>query len=130
MAIARFLDGMCLALRASGLWLRYATLQNLIPSFPWIAPHALHPGAIQGKEGIKFCNLATLQVRGRHGARAGHEPQPGPGARAGDEEDQVLRPPLPLRLLLSPTEEKRRLRHRRRRADAHFRKDLEPFHVE
>ena len=29
---------MCLALRASGLWLRYATLQNLIPSFAWIAP--------------------------------------------------------------------------------------------
>ena len=23
------------------------------------APHALHPGAIQGKEGIKFCHLAT-----------------------------------------------------------------------
>ena len=60
MAIAGFLDRMCLALRASGLWLRYATLQNLIPSFPWIAPHALHPGAIQGKEGIKFCHLATL----------------------------------------------------------------------
>ena len=38
MAIARFLDCMCLALRASGLWLRSATLQNLIPSFPWIAP--------------------------------------------------------------------------------------------
>ena len=38
MAIARFLDSMCLALRACGLWLRYATLQNLIPSFPWIAP--------------------------------------------------------------------------------------------
>ena len=38
MAIARFLDRMCLALRASGLWLRYAALQNLIPSFPWIAP--------------------------------------------------------------------------------------------
>ena len=38
MAIARFLDRMCLALRACGLWLRYATLQNLIPSFPWIAP--------------------------------------------------------------------------------------------
>ena len=37
MAIARFLDCMCLALRASGLWLRYTTLQNLIPSFPWIA---------------------------------------------------------------------------------------------
>ena len=29
---------MCLALWASGLWLRYAALQNLIPSFPWIAP--------------------------------------------------------------------------------------------
>ena len=38
MAIARFLDRMCLALRSSGLWLCYATLQNLIPSFPWIAP--------------------------------------------------------------------------------------------
>ena len=37
-AIARFLDHMCLALWASGLWLRYAALQNLIPSFPWIAP--------------------------------------------------------------------------------------------
>merc|ERR1719460_1918199 len=36
--IARFLDHMCSALWASGLWLRYATLQNLIPSFPWIAP--------------------------------------------------------------------------------------------
>ena len=36
--VARFLDHMCLALRASGLWLCYATLQNLIPSFPWIAP--------------------------------------------------------------------------------------------
>ena len=38
MAIARFLDRMCLALRATGLWLRNATLQNLIPSFPCIAP--------------------------------------------------------------------------------------------
>ena len=37
-AIARFLDRMCLALWASGLWFRYATLQNVIPSFPWIAP--------------------------------------------------------------------------------------------
>ena len=32
MAIARFLDRICLALQASGLWLRYATLQNFIPS--------------------------------------------------------------------------------------------------
>ena len=23
-------------------------------------PHALHPGTIQGKEGIKYCHLATL----------------------------------------------------------------------
>ena len=38
MAIATFLDCMCLALWAEGLWLRHATLQNLIPSFPWIAP--------------------------------------------------------------------------------------------
>ena len=45
---------MCLALWASGLWLCYAAMQNLIP-------HALHPGAIQGKEGIKFCHLATLK---------------------------------------------------------------------
>ena len=29
---------MCSALRASGLWLCYATLQNLMPYFPWIAP--------------------------------------------------------------------------------------------
>ena len=47
MATDRFLDCMCLALRASGLWLRYNTLQNLIPSFRWLAPHALQPGAIQ-----------------------------------------------------------------------------------
>ena len=60
MAIARYLECMSLALRASGLWLRYAALQNVIPSFPWIASHALHPGAIQGKEGIQFCHLATL----------------------------------------------------------------------
>ena len=59
MAIAWFLDRMCLALRASGQWLRYAWLQNLIPSFPWIAPPR-PPGAIQGEEGIKFCHLGTL----------------------------------------------------------------------
>ena len=38
MAIAGFLDPSCLALRAPGQWLRYATLENWIPSFPWIAP--------------------------------------------------------------------------------------------
>ena len=36
-----------------GLWLRYATLQNVIPSFPWIAPG-------WEKEGITFCHRATL----------------------------------------------------------------------
>ena len=69
---------MCLALRASGLWLRYAALQNLIPSFPWTAPHALHPGAIQGKEGIKFCHLATLKP----GPGTGGGPEEPPGGRA------------------------------------------------
>ena len=38
---------------ASGLWLCYAALQNLIP------------GAIQGKEGIKFCHLATMSLKTR-----------------------------------------------------------------
>ena len=52
MGIARFLDCMCLALQASGLWLHYATLQNLIPSFPWIAP------GWRAREGIKFCSIA------------------------------------------------------------------------
>ena len=39
---------------------RPAALQNLIPSFPWIAPGWRAGGAIQGKEGIKFCHLATM----------------------------------------------------------------------
>ena len=30
----------------------------------YLRPHALHPGAIQGKEGIKFCHLAT-SLQGR-----------------------------------------------------------------
>merc|ERR1712024_217633 len=39
-----------------------ATLRCKIRSLPFLGwrPHALHPGAIQGKEGIKFCHLATL----------------------------------------------------------------------
>ena len=36
MTIAKFLDFMRLALER--LWLHYATLQNSIPSFPWIVP--------------------------------------------------------------------------------------------
>ena len=41
-----------------------ATLRCKIWSLPVLGlrPHALHPGAIQGKEGIKFCHLATLKV--------------------------------------------------------------------
>ena len=54
-ATSRFLDHMCLALRVSGLWLRCK-----IWSLPFLGlrPHALHPGAIQGKEGIKFYSVA------------------------------------------------------------------------
>ena len=39
-----------------------ATLRCKIWSLPFLGlrPHPLHPGAIQGKEGIKFCHLATL----------------------------------------------------------------------
>ena len=39
---------------------KVARWQNLIPSFPWIAPGWRAGSAIQGKEGIKFCHLATL----------------------------------------------------------------------
>ena len=46
--------------RHETLLLHHATLQNMIPSFPWIAPHTLHPGTVQGKERIKFCHPATL----------------------------------------------------------------------
>ena len=48
----------------SGVWLRYAMLQNLSPSFPWIAPGWRAWGR---KEGIKFCQLATLEERGEGG---------------------------------------------------------------
>ena len=37
---------------------KVARWQNLIPSFPWIAPGWRAWGAIQGKEGIKFCSVA------------------------------------------------------------------------
>ena len=43
MAIATFLDCRCLALWDSRLWVCYATLQNLIPSFPWIVPPPRSP---------------------------------------------------------------------------------------
>ena len=39
--------------------LRYAAKFDPVLSLD-CAPHALHPGTIQGKEGIKFCHLATI----------------------------------------------------------------------
>ena len=62
MDIAGFLDRICLALWASGLWLCNATLQNLIASFPWIAP------GWRALEGIKFCHLSTLAITESHAA--------------------------------------------------------------
>ena len=59
MAKTRFSDRMCLALRASGLWLRYATLQNLIPSFPWIAPPT--PSTLTQSKERKGSNFAIWQ---------------------------------------------------------------------
>ena len=47
-----------LLLRGADL-IKVARWQNLIPSFPWIAPGwRAWGGAIQGKEGIKFCSVA------------------------------------------------------------------------
>ena len=67
----------------SGFWtmapLRYAAKFNTFLSLD-CAPHALHPGAIQGKEGIKFFHLATLRKEGsrRLGARPAGLPCPFP----------------------------------------------------
>ena len=57
---------MCLALRASGLWLRYATLQIVIPSFPWIAPPRPPPwrNPRKGRDQIlPFGNLVSRDER-------------------------------------------------------------------
>ena len=54
LAIAKFLDRMCLALWASGLWLRYTMLQNLITSFPWIAPTASTLAQSKERKGSNF----------------------------------------------------------------------------
>ena len=58
MAVATYLDRMCLALRAPGLWLRYAALQNFIPSFPWIAPP---PSTLAQSKERKGSNFAIWQ---------------------------------------------------------------------
>ena len=65
-AIARFLDSMCLAIRASGLWLHYATLQNLIPSFPWIAPPRPPPRRNPRKGRDQILPSGNLDHRWRH----------------------------------------------------------------
>ena len=66
MAVASFIDRTCLALQASGLWLRYATLQNLIPSFPWIAPPRPPPWRNPRKGSNQILPSGNL---GRHAAR-------------------------------------------------------------
>ena len=72
--IARFLDRMCLALRASGLWLRYAMLQSLIPSFPGIAPprpppwHTPRKGRDQilpSGNTVSYLNAAVVTAEGQ-----------------------------------------------------------------
>ena len=66
MAIARFLDHICLALRASGLWapLRYAEKFDRFLSLDCARVEGV------GVQGIKFCHLATLlrlRLRRRRG---------------------------------------------------------------
>ena len=46
--------------------LRYAAKFDPFLSLDY--PPALYPGTIQGKEGIKFCHLATLHQGHPHGA--------------------------------------------------------------
>ena len=61
MAIAGFLESYVFG--PSGFWtvapLRYPTKFDSFLSLD-CAPTPSHPGAIQGKEGIKFCHLATM----------------------------------------------------------------------
>ena len=60
MAIARLLDRTCLTLRTSGLWLCYVALQNVIPSFPRIAPPRPPPwrNPRKGRDHILQRNIA------------------------------------------------------------------------
>ena len=60
MAIAGLLDCMCLVHLVSRLWLRYPALQNLIPSYPWIAPVCPPPWRNPCKE-RKGSNFAIRQ---------------------------------------------------------------------
>ena len=67
MAIAIFRDCMRLALWASGLWLRYTLLQNLIPSFPWIAPPRPSPWRNPRKDRDQILPSGNTGVRARPG---------------------------------------------------------------
>ena len=63
MAKDKFLDRMRLAHCIGLLDYGYATLRLDCARVEGVgaqSPHALHPGAIQGKEGVKFCYLETL----------------------------------------------------------------------
>ena len=68
MAIAKYLDCMRLALLASELWLRYATLQNLIPSCPWIAPPRPPPWRNPRKGRDQILPSGNLGVAGGGGS--------------------------------------------------------------
>ena len=64
MVVAKFLDRNRLALWAKGLWLRYATLQHLIPSFPWIAPPRPPPWRNPRKGRDQILPAGNLAVHG------------------------------------------------------------------
>ena len=62
---------MCLARRASGLWLRYATLQNLIPFFPGLRPPPSTLAQSKERKGSNFViwhppSLSLLGGRRNH----------------------------------------------------------------
>ena len=75
---------MDLALRVSGLWLRYAALQNLIPSFPWIAPPRPPPWRNPRKGRDQISPSGNLEGRGLR-RRAGGRPE-ATGEPGGDGE--------------------------------------------
>ena len=77
---------MCLALWASRLWLRYTALQNVIPSFPWIAPawgrkQILQSGnldlhqELNGFENATFPGILSVSCRIRKNGSQPKEPE-------------------------------------------------------
>ena len=75
MAKAGLLDRMCLALRAGRTMAPLCCAAKFDPflSLHELRPHTLHPGAIQGKEGIKFCHLATMRTGHQVVSAGGHD---------------------------------------------------------